>query len=154
KPGQSWEIRFPFLEQKLQGRVEYISNRVDPATHAVRVRTSIPNPEGRLKSDMLVRGMLEIPPEPRRVVVPRTAVIVDDGHYYVFVRLGTGEPAKFERRTIGIAQEKDDHVVVDLGLKAGEPVVAVGALILAQTYEDLQTAQTGDPAARRGPNTD
>ena len=43
--GQSWEIRFPFLESKLQGRVEYISNRVDPNSHAVRVRTSIPNPE-------------------------------------------------------------------------------------------------------------
>ena len=43
KLGQSWEIRFPFLEQKLQGKVEYISNRVDPNTHAVRVRTSIPN---------------------------------------------------------------------------------------------------------------
>ena len=62
--GQSWEIRFPFLEQKLQGKVEYISNRVDPNSHAVRIRTSIPNPEGRLKSDMLVRGMLEIPPAP------------------------------------------------------------------------------------------
>ena len=59
--GQSWEIRFPFLEEKLQGKVEYISNRVDPKSHAVRVRTSIPNPDGKLKSDMLVRGMLEIP---------------------------------------------------------------------------------------------
>src|SRR5262249_16784978 len=68
--GQSWEIRFPFLEEKLQGKVEYISNRVDPNSHAVRVRTSIPNPEGRLKSDMLVRGMLEIPPAPGRTVVP------------------------------------------------------------------------------------
>ena len=66
KLGQPWEIRFPFLEEKLQGKVEYISNRVDPNTHAVRVRTSIPNPEGRLKSDMLVRGMLEIPPAPGR----------------------------------------------------------------------------------------
>ena len=45
KLGQSWEIRFPFLAQKLQGKVEYISNRVDPNTHAVRVRTSIPNHE-------------------------------------------------------------------------------------------------------------
>ena len=105
KLGQSWEIRFPFLEEKLQGKVEYISNRVDPNTHAVRVRTSIPNPEGRLKSDMLVRGMLEIPPAPGRCVIPRTALIVDDGHYYVFVQvsreaetLSNGESLESPRR--------------------------------------------------------
>ena len=42
KLGQSWEIRFPFLDQKLQGKVEYISNRVDPNTHAVRVQNIDP----------------------------------------------------------------------------------------------------------------
>ena len=46
KLGQSWEIRFPFLEQKLQGKVEYISNRVDPNTHAVRVQNVDPQPRG------------------------------------------------------------------------------------------------------------
>jgi membrane fusion protein, heavy metal efflux system len=142
--GQSWEIRFPFLEEKLQGKVEYISNRVDPNSHAVRVRTSIPNPEGRLKSDMLVRGMLEIPPAPGWTAVPRTALIVDDGRYYVFVR-ASGRPDTFERRVVGVAQEKDDHAVIDSGLKPGEDVVAVGGLILSQIYEDLQVAASGAP---------
>lgn len=153
KLGQSWEIRFPFLEHKLQGKVEYISNRVDPNSHAVRIRTSIVNHEGRLKSDMLVRGMLEIPPTPGRTVIPRTALIVDDGRYYVFAQL-EGKPDKFERRVVEVAQEKDDHVVLDEGLKAGESVVAVGGLILAQIYEDLKTAQTGAPAASHEPGAD
>ena len=39
--GQDWEIQFPFLDRSLPGKVEYISNRVDPSTHAVRIRTSI-----------------------------------------------------------------------------------------------------------------
>ena len=57
KLGQSWEIAVPVPEQqRLHGKVEYISNNVDPGTHAVRVRTSIANIEGRIKSDMLVRG--------------------------------------------------------------------------------------------------
>ncbi len=146
KLGQSWEIRFPFLEEKLQGKVEYISNRVDPNSHAVRIRTSIVNHQGRLKSEMLVRGMLEIPPLPGRTVIPRTALIVDDGRYYAFVR-PAGSPDKFERRVVGVAQEKDDHAVVDSGLKMGEEVVSVGGLILAQIYEDLKTSHTGAPAA-------
>ena len=150
--GQSWEIRFPFLEQKLQGKVEYISNRVDPNSHAVRVRTSIPNPEGRLKSDMLVRGMLEIPPAPGRTVIPRTALVVEDGSYYVFVPV-TGKPDTFERRVVGVAQEKDDHAVIDSGLKEGEEVVSVGSLILSQIYEDLKTGQTGAPPESHGPES-
>jgi cobalt-zinc-cadmium efflux system membrane fusion protein len=136
KLGQSWEIRFPFLEQKLQGKVEYISNRVDPNTHAVRIRTSIPNTEGRLKSDMLVRGMLEIPPAPGATVIPRTALIVGDGRYYVFVQSAANRD-KFQRREVGVAQEKGDHLVIDRGLKAGEEVVSVGGLMLAQVYDDL-----------------
>jgi cobalt-zinc-cadmium efflux system membrane fusion protein len=141
RAGQSWEIEFPFLTQKLHGKVEYISNRVDPGTHAVRVRTSIPNTEGRLKSDMLVRGMLVIPPGPGRTVIPRTALVVGDGRYYTFVRL-PGRLDKFERRSLGIAQEKHDHVVVDQGLKEGEEVVSVGGLLLNQLYEDRKTVQT------------
>lgn len=153
RTGQTWQIRFPFLEEKIIGKVEYISNRVDPNTHAVRVRTSIPNPGGRLKSDMLVRGMLEIPPVPGRTVVPRTAVIVDDGHFYVFVK-GSGHPLTFTRRTVAIAQEKDDHAVIDEGLKVGEEVVSVGALILAQLYETRRTAETGAPTTSDGPSVD
>ena len=151
KLGQPWEIRFPFLGYKVRGKVEFISNRVDPSTHAVRVRTSIPNAEGKFKSDMLVRGMLEIPPVPGRVVIPRTALVVSDRHSYVFVE-AEGNPDKFERRPVSVAQEKDDHAIIDKGLESGEKVVIVGGLILAQIYEDLSTAQTGAPPASDGPD--
>ena len=88
----------------------------------MRVRTSIPNPEGRLKSDMLVRGMLEIPPTPGRSSSPGPPSIVDDGSYYVFVQV-PGKPDTFERRVVGVAQEKDDHVVDRRRFGEGEEVV-------------------------------
>jgi cobalt-zinc-cadmium efflux system membrane fusion protein len=140
--GQSWEIQFPFLTQKIPGQVEYISNRVDPGTHAVRIRTSIPNREGRLKSDMLVRGVLQIPPTRGWSVVARTALVVADGRPYVFVKRA-GNTDVFERREIRIAQEKDDHVVVEEGVKEGDEVVKVGALLLNQLFEDKRVILTG-----------
>lgn len=143
--GQSWEIGFPFLQPKIQGKVEYISNRVDPNTHAVRIRTSIPNAEGRLKSAMLVRGILEIDPVPGRTVIPRTALVVDGGHSFVFVR-ATDHPNQFERRLVEVAQEKDDHAVIATGLHAGELVVTVGGLLLAQIHDDLKLVASGAPA--------
>ncbi|AGA31280.1 efflux RND transporter periplasmic adaptor subunit [Singulisphaera acidiphila] len=142
--GQSWEVHFPFLNHKLVGKVEYISNRVDPGTHAVRIRTSVPNPEGRLKADMLVRGLLDVPPVAGWTVIPRTALVVADRQYYVFVKV-SGQADKYERRTVGVAQEKEDHVVVETGLRAGEEIVSVGSLLVAQLYDDLKTVQTGAP---------
>lgn len=144
--GQSWEIGFPFMADKATGKVEYISNRVDPNTHAVRIRTSIPNLEGRLKSDMLVRGILQIDPLPGRTVIPRTALIVDGGKSFVFVR-DPQHPDHFGRRPVDVAQEKDDHAVVSAGLKVGEEVVAVGGLLLAQVHDDLKLVASGAPVA-------
>ena len=143
--GQEWEIQFPFLKQKIRGKVEYISNRVDPLSHAIRIRTSIPNADGKLKSDMLVRGMLEISPVRGRVVIPRTALVVDNGHFHVFVE-SAKDPSIFERRGVSAAQEKGDRAIIAEGLKPGEKVVTVGGLILAQMYEDLQTTATGAPS--------
>ena len=151
--GQSWEIGFPFLRDKVLGKVEYVSNRVDPNTHAIRVRTTIPNLQGRLKSDMLVRGTLAIDAMPGQTVIPRTALVVDGGQSYVFVRVA-GHLDQFERRLIEVAQEKDDHVVVTHGLTAGEEVVCVGGLLLAQIHDDLKLIASGAPINPAGEDVD
>lgn len=151
--GQSWEIGFPFLTDKALGKVEYISNRVDPNTHAVRIRTSIPNLQGRLKSDMLVRGILAIDPIDGRTEVPRTSLVVDGGRSFVFVRV-PNHPDRFEHRRVDVAQEKEDHAVISSGLKAGEEVVHVGGLLLAQVYDDLRLVASGAPTAAPGEGED
>lgn len=132
---QTWEIKFPFARERMRGQIEYISNQVDPSTHAVRVRTSIPNPGARLKSDMLVQGTLEIEPVAGRTVVPRSALVVSGGDFYIFVRHADGVD-QFERRTVNVVHETADYAVVDSGLTAGEKAVTVGSLILSQLFED------------------
>jgi cobalt-zinc-cadmium efflux system membrane fusion protein len=133
--GQKWNIEFPFLHKTIAGKVEYISQNVDPEVHAVRIRTSVPNPDGRLKADMLVRGNLEIAPEAGNVVVPRSAVVVIDGQTCAFVMV-PDHADKFARRTISTIHESDDQVVIREGLAADEEVVVTGGLMLQQLYED------------------
>lgn len=135
--GQPWEIRFPYLGLDVRGKIEHISSRIDPGTRAVKIRTSIPNVAGRLKSDMLVWGTLESTPLPECVVIPRSALTVADGPDYVFVKV-PGTSDAFERRTVRVIHERRDDVVIDEGLRAGEEVVGVGSLILAQAHEDLR----------------
>lgn len=133
--GQKWNIEFPFLKKTISGKVEYISENVDPEIHAVRIRTTVPNPDGKLKADMLVRGSLEIAPESGNVVVPRSAVVVIDGETCAFVKV-SGHSDRFGRRKIATVHESDDQVIVKTGLTPDEEVVVTGGLMLQQMYED------------------
>lgn len=149
--GQTMEIQFPYLDQRIQGRVQYVANEVAKDTRAIKIRAQIPNPDSRLKSDMVVKAILDIPPIPGQTVIPRMAMVSINGLDYVFVRLpkpaGKGGPDQFERRQVSVAQEHSDRVVVQSGLKPGEVVATNGSLILSQIFEDTRTVETGQPPA-------
>jgi cobalt-zinc-cadmium efflux system membrane fusion protein len=152
--GQTMTIQFPFMPQRIPGTVDYVANEVSKDTRAVRVRATIPNPDASLKSEMLVKAMLEIPPVPGQTVIPRLSMVSISGGEYVFVRQlrpssESDRPKgvdRFERRKVDVAQENSDHVVIARGLKAGEEVATNGSLILAQLYEDQRITITGLPA--------
>lgn len=153
--GQTIEIQFPYLSQKIHGVVDFVASEVSKDTRAVKIRATIPNPDARLKSDMLVKALLEIPPIPGQTVIPRLAMVAISGNEYVFLRK---EPAsqpndsaggavdRFERVKIRVAQENTDDVVVASGLEPGQVVVTNGSLILSQLYEDHRMTATGLPS--------
>jgi cobalt-zinc-cadmium efflux system membrane fusion protein len=146
--GQRMIIQFPFLEQSSHGTVEFVASEVSRESRAVQARASIRNPGGRLKADMLVKAVLEIPPVKGQTVIPRLSMVVINGNEYVFVQKTAAESKgtdKFERRRITVAQENSDFVVVAGGLEADEVVATSGSLILAQLYEDLAMVDSGVP---------
>jgi membrane fusion protein, heavy metal efflux system len=146
--GQEIEIRFPYLDKTVLSKVEYIASEVSKDTRAILLRTSVPNIDGKLKADMLVRATLKIPPVVGQTVIPRQAMVVMNGAEFAFVqraeRSGEGTE-QFERRPLVVAEERDDHVVVQNGLKPGDHVASNGALVLAQLFEDQQMVATGMP---------
>ena len=50
-----------------------------------------------------------------------------------------------------VAQEKDDHVVLESGLKPGDEVVSVGALILDQMFDNAQSSREQPSSATGAP---
>jgi cobalt-zinc-cadmium efflux system membrane fusion protein len=146
--GQEMEIRFPYLDKTIPGQVQYFASEVSKDTRAIKLRTSIPNVDGKLKADMLVRAIVNIPPVAGQTVIPRSAMVVMNGNEYAFVQRegdDTNGVEQFERRQLVVAEERDEHVVVKSGLKPGEHVAANGSLVLAQLYEDQQMVATGMP---------
>jgi cobalt-zinc-cadmium efflux system membrane fusion protein len=148
KIGQEMEIRFPYLDEAVLGKVQYVAPEVSKDTRAIQIRATVPNIDGKLKSNLLVRAGLDIPPVPGWTVVPRLAMVVMNGKEYAFVQdenASSEAVKKFERRKLEIAEERDDHVVVAKGLRPGERVASNGSLILAQLFEDQQMVATGLP---------
>ena len=64
---------FLSTNRSVKAKVEFIDPRVDPETHGVRFRTSIPNPDHRLKAGMFVRLVLETNRPRDRIDRPRTS---------------------------------------------------------------------------------
>ncbi len=146
--GQQMEVQFPYLGVTVQGNVQYVAPEVSKDTRAIKVRATVLNVDGKLKAEMLVRATLKIPPVEGQTWIPRQSMVVMNGHEYAFVqREGArrNDVEQFERRRLIIAEERDDHVVVKSGLKAGDHVASNGSLILAQLYEEQQMIATGMP---------
>ena len=141
--GLPWEVHFPFTGEVVTGTVDYVANQVDPQTRAVRIRGSIPNPDGRFKSDQLVRVFVLCPPRPGATVIPRRSMVTLAGKEFVFVQR-PDEPERFERRAIEPLHEFSDRVIVAKGLQPGENVVTIGGLVFAQVYEDRLAVESGE----------
>jgi cobalt-zinc-cadmium efflux system membrane fusion protein len=139
--GQQLKVIFPYSALTLDASVEYIDKAIDPDTRAAKFRTSIPNPDRKLKAGMFVRVLLQIPPRPGQMVIPRGAMVSVDRVDYVFVKK-PGRTYQFEQRPILVAKENNDFVLVahpgsgESGLNPGDEVVATASLILQQMYED------------------
>jgi membrane fusion protein, heavy metal efflux system len=115
--------------ERFQGRVNYISDSIDPATRTAKVRVSVANPGARLKPEMFAEVELHVAERQHALTVPIGAVFTEDGRSYVFVEAGH---ARFERRAVEIESGDGPDRRVSSGLHSGDRVVVGGALLLRQ----------------------
>ena len=116
-----------------QGEVTHVGELVDPATRTVKVRIAVRNPGQELKPEMFARVDIQgAPSGARTLTVPTAAVLSDGGASAVVVALGGG---RFARRTVEVGGEQGGRVRVLSGLRAGEQVVAEGALLVKAEIE-------------------
>ena len=115
--------------EPFSGRVTYISAVIDPATRTVKVRLSVPNPNGRLKPEMFASIVFGARAHDRVLTVPSRAAFTEEGRTWVYIAQGQG---RFLRRAIEVAQEAGDERRVLSGLQAGDRVVVDGVLLIRQ----------------------
>ena len=112
----------------LTGKIDNISDLVDPDTRAVTVRVVVDNPAHLLRKQMYVRVQIQARQESNGLLVPVSAVLRDDENL-PFVYLAHPDGV-FTRGHVTLGSRvADSYEIVD-GLHAGEQVVVAGGLFV------------------------
>jgi cobalt-zinc-cadmium efflux system membrane fusion protein len=120
-----------FPDQTFTGRVETVSEFIDPATRTIKVRGTVDNAQRLLKAEMFVNVNLPGQKAPGPTV-PSKAVFLKGEKHYVFVE---EKPGQFARQEVKVGPEQEGRIVVLAGVEPGQRVVTEGCVLLQQTLK-------------------
>ena len=123
-----------FPGSTFSGKIIFINSVVDPDTRTVKVRTEVPNPDGRLKPDMFANVEIITDVKSTAVSVPQSAVLDDGGKKIVFVADGKN----YSPRQVQLGIQSGDRIEIIDGLGAGDRVVIKGNYLLQQQAKPEQ----------------
>jgi membrane fusion protein, multidrug efflux system len=106
-----------------KGRIDFLDVQVNPRTDGQTVRAMFPNPDDILTSGQTVRVIIEEKGGDQVVVIPQSAIAIDQTGPYVFV---VGQDNKVEQRRVRLGTDRNGLAVVEEGVEAGERVVVQG----------------------------
>jgi RND family efflux transporter MFP subunit len=115
-----------------RGTIDWVSDVLDPQLRTAKVRCAIDNRERVLRPEMYEAVTVRVPGR-KVIAVPRPAVLRVGDDRIVFVRKGPTADGRiaFERRAVSADEGRaDGKVAVWSGLRAGDPVVVDGAILV------------------------
>lgn len=122
-----------YPDKVFTGKVDWISDALDPTARTARVRCSIPNPGRELKPEMYATVSIAVD-APAVAALPRTALLRIADQTVVFVQNGTTPDGrlKFTRRIIAVNEDEgSDYVPIVRGVNPGDQVVTSGGILLS-----------------------
>ena len=130
-----------------QGEVDFVDNRLNPQTGAIRLRASFDNAACKFTPGLSARLRMESGTAVDQVLVPERAIGTDQTKKFVYVVAADGKP-QFREIHLG-AQSEGMRVVVGGAVKPGENVVVDGLQRIQPgmtvTPQVLQTDAKGMP---------
>ncbi len=136
-------------DRTFEGKVEWISETLDPVLRTARIRCLIPNSSGELFPEMYASVSIET--EPRQALaIPRESVVPISSQNFAFVAAGKRSDGRMicKRRAIKIADSGVPELAEVLdGLKEGEQLVIEGAATHRDANDEAWVSQAQLQAA-------
>ena len=133
-------ISAAFPDQPFVGAITSIDPVIDPASRAVLVRATLPNPGARIKPGMLMTVKVDVS---SRIAdaVPELAVMGEGNERFVFIVLPDGKA----KRTVVKTGLRDGGLIEVTGVPAGARVIGEGVVKVT----DGMTVSLGDDDAEK-----
>lgn len=124
KEGQAVSMRLDAVAEAepVRGRVVRISPIVDDATGTVKVTTEFRPPARSYRPGAFVRIEIETDEREDALLIPKRAIVEEEGQTYVFVADGE----KAVRRAVNLGYESGAEAEVRTGLSDGDQIIVAG----------------------------
>src|SRR5580765_4264602 len=128
KEGQSAKVSVEaYPDVTFPATVATIGDVVDPTSRTIKLRAWVNNKDHRLKPEMFARLHVQVGESTPLLVIPREAVVVEDGKQFVYVVEG---PNQYVKREVKVSTISPDKVRVLEGLTSGQRIVTKGAVLI------------------------
>jgi len=125
KTQEDFEVRLELTDKTIYnhpGKLDFIDNKIDPATRTIHVRAEFPNPDGRIGAGMFAQVGLPFLVKQAKLV-PQVAILRDLAGPYVWIV----DPANIVRRQgIKTGASIEGMTIVTEGLEGKERVIVAG----------------------------
>ncbi len=153
--GQTLTFKTPaFPNQQFSGKVHFIDPRIDAQTRVAEIRVEVKNPQGILKPEMFVTGMLDLVNEKSEGLwIPKSAVLWTGKRSVVYVKEPQQTVPSFSYREVVLGALKGSEYRIEKGLRAGEEVVTHGAFVIdAKAQINNKTSMMNRKVNQENPN--
>ena len=125
-------------DKEFKGRLVDVGKVIDEQSRTAKAIFEVPNAAGELSIGMQANLRLDAGTQTQVLLVPREAVLDNEGKKIVYVLI-SGE--EFERRDVVLGDEYGGKIAIVSGVKPGERVVTQGAYQLK--LQELRPANAG-----------
>lgn len=125
--GQRIDVRVQaYPDRRFEGAITAIDPAIDIATRMVKLRASLPNPDGLLRPGMFAEVDTREEQVDEVLVVPTTAITYSPYGNSVYLVIEADGGLKVKRQQVETGEVRAGRVAVTQGVAAGDRVVAVG----------------------------
>jgi len=124
----------------------FIGNQVDPQTDSLLVRATLPNPERQLVDGAFVTVEVKESEEQPRLVIPRSALQLDQAGVYVLV---VDKEHKVEIKRVTTGEAVNTEIAIASGLAAGDAVIVDGVQKVRPGQVVAETVVPAGPGAEK-----
>lgn len=125
-----------FPNRVFSGKVQWVSNEINPDTRTATVRTVLQNHGWILRPNMFADVLIGSKRTVKAIAVPVDAVMQEGDKQVVYVQVS---PGQFVKRTVTVGDQIGGKYPIRSGLSKGDQVVVSGNVLIQKEQEQLES---------------